>query len=79
LVREGHHGAHRAHGEEGRELKVESWPLKVDLFLIQDSLLGVLEALCGPKKPPKKPHGVRAWTSEPEASAPGATAESTEP
>jgi hypothetical protein len=27
-------------------------------------------ALCGSKKPPKKPHGVRAYTSEPEASVP---------
>jgi hypothetical protein len=45
--------------------------LRVDRFLIWESLLGVLGALCGSKKPPKKPHGVRAYTSEPEASAPG--------
>jgi hypothetical protein len=48
LGREGHHGAHRAHGEERRELRV-------DLFLIRESLLGVLGALCGSKKPSKKP------------------------
>jgi hypothetical protein len=35
-----------------------------------------LSALRGSKKPPKKPHGVRAWTSEPEASAPGVARES---
>jgi hypothetical protein len=50
--------------------------LRVDLFLIRESLLGDLRALCGSKKPPKKPHGVRAYTSEPEASAPGVARES---
>jgi hypothetical protein len=47
-----------------------------DLFLIRESLLGDLRVLCGPKKPPKKPHGVRAYTSEPETSVPGAARES---
>jgi hypothetical protein len=44
-------------------------------FSHSGSLLGVLGALCGSKKPPKKPHGVRAYTSEPEASAPGVALE----
>jgi hypothetical protein len=60
LGREGNHGAHRAHGEEGRELKVESPGLISFSFFHSESLLGVLGALCGSKKPPKKPHGVRA-------------------
>jgi hypothetical protein len=34
-----------------------------------------LSALRVQKKPPKKPHGVRAWTSEPETSVPGVALE----
>jgi hypothetical protein len=52
-------------------LRVESPELISFSFFHSGSLLGVLGVLCGSKKPPKKLHGVRAWTSMPEASAPG--------
>jgi hypothetical protein len=41
------------------------------VYFSSHNFLLELSALCGLKKPPKKPHGVRAYTSEPEASAPG--------
>jgi hypothetical protein len=45
------------------------------VYFSSHNFLLELSVLCGSKKPPKKPHGVRAWTSEPEASVPGVTLE----